>query len=67
MGPTFGKLQAIAKSTSAAAARDWSESDTKALRRIIPTQNLFYLRRLFDEVEQGANNAFGIQPAQTRH
>lgn len=67
MGPTFGKMQAITKATSAAAARDWTESDTKALRRIIPMQNLFYLRGLFNAVEQGANHAFGIQPAQTRH
>jgi hypothetical protein len=66
MGPTFGKMQQIAKATSAAAGRDWSTSDTTALRRVIPTQNLFYLRGLFNAVEQGANNAFGIQPAQPR-
>ncbi len=41
----------------------WSRSDTKAIRKIIPFQNLFYLRGLFDKIEEGVNDQFNI-PAQ---
>jgi hypothetical protein len=30
------------------------------LRKILPFQNLFYIRRLFDQVEEGANRALGV-------
>jgi hypothetical protein len=60
LGPTAGKIEALAQVTGAAAARDWGESDTKALRKLIAFQNVYYLRGLFNQVEKGANNAFGI-------
>lgn len=61
LGPTAGKVQSLLSVTSAASApSQWSEADTKALRRLIAGQNVYYVRRLFDEVEAGANHAFGI-------
>jgi len=60
IGPTAGKVGSLVQATGAAAAGDWQESDTKAVRRLIAMQNLFYLRKLFDQVEEGANNAAGI-------
>jgi hypothetical protein len=39
---------------------EWSASDTHVIRKLIPMQNLFYLRQLFDKVEAGANEAFGV-------
>ncbi|MEO6381987.1 MAG: hypothetical protein ABIO35_08315 [Nitrobacter sp.] len=60
LGPTFGKIQSLAQVTGSAAAGDWKESDTKAVRRMIAGQNLFYLRGMFNQIEFGANNAFGI-------
>jgi hypothetical protein len=48
--------------TGAAASRDWTASDSTAVRRLTAFQNLFYLRGLFNQVEQGANSAFGIPP-----
>ncbi|MEU7656863.1 hypothetical protein AB0C41_33145, partial [Micromonospora taraxaci] len=62
LGPTAGKIQNILSITSACSKpSEWSEADTKAIRRLIAGQNTFYLRRLFDEVEKSANNTFGIE------
>ncbi|MBI5122182.1 MAG: hypothetical protein HZA67_14360 [Rhodospirillales bacterium] len=44
----------------AALRGDWSASDTRALRRLAPWQNLFYLRRLFDAAEEGVNESMGV-------
>ncbi|HWL06447.1 MAG TPA: hypothetical protein VNQ99_16190 [Xanthobacteraceae bacterium] len=61
LGPTWGKIQSLPGLTGAAASGDWSESDTRALRRLIALQNLFYVRGLFNEVERGANGMFGVE------
>jgi hypothetical protein len=61
LGPTAGKLKDAFQVTGSAASRDWSESDTKALRRMIATQNLFWLRGAFNKVEEAANAKLGIQ------
>jgi len=66
LGPTAGKIEDLLKITSAVGRRDWNASDSHSLRRLTFMQNLFYLRRGFDAVEAGANNAFGIQ-APTKH
>lgn len=61
LGPTAGKVQAVLGTMGAAThPSQWSEADTKALRRLIAGQNVFWLRNAFDAVEHGANNAFGI-------
>lgn len=39
---------------------EWSEADVHVARRLIPLQNLFYLRSLFDAAETGMANAFGV-------
>jgi hypothetical protein len=60
LGPSAGKVENILKITSALGRADWNEGDTKALRRVIAGQNLFYVRGLFDKVEESANQALGI-------
>lgn len=62
LGPTAGKVGGIL-STVAAASKpaEWKESDSKALRRLVAGQNVFYIRRLLDQVEKSGNNAFGIE------
>jgi hypothetical protein len=68
LGPTAGKVEALAQVTGAAAARDWKESDTKAVHKLTAFGNLFWLRNAFNAVEAGANNAFGIpMKAPTQH
>lgn len=60
LGPTVGKMKDMTKITSSGASGNWSAGDVKALRRMIAGQNLFYLRGLFNQVEAGADNAFGV-------
>jgi hypothetical protein len=60
LGPTYGKISNLARATSAAGRMDWTEADSHALRMVFLGSNLPYLPRLFDGIEHGANNAFGI-------
>lgn len=60
LGPTYGKASDLGQITYAAANGQWTESDIRKLRQMIPFQNLFYLRQLFDQVEQNAVGFFGI-------
>jgi hypothetical protein len=68
LGPTAGKVESLAQITGAAASRDWSESDTKAVHKLTAFGNLFWLRNALNQVEVGANNAFGVpMKAPTQH
>lgn len=60
LGPTYGKAADLSQITYAAANGEWTESDVRKLRQMLPFQNLFYLRQLFDQVEQNAVGFFGI-------
>lgn len=67
LGPTLGSgLDTTLRVTSAAGRGDWAAGDTAALRRLVPMQNLFYLRRLFDQAEAGINETLGVPPTQAR-
>jgi hypothetical protein len=66
LGPTWGKIESLPKITGALASGEWGESDTKAVRRILPFQNLFYLRGLLNQVEVGINSSAGV-PMKTQH
>ncbi|MDI3563566.1 hypothetical protein [Bradyrhizobium sp. Arg816] len=62
LGPTAGKIGGILSVGSAISKpSEWSEADSKALRRLVAGQNTFYLRGLFNQVEEAGNNAFGIE------
>ncbi|PVE25435.1 hypothetical protein DC522_05945 [Microvirga sp. KLBC 81] len=67
MGPSAGKIETITKATGAAfGEEDWSGRDTANARRLIPFQNLFYLRRLLNQVEDAGNELFGVEPLSRR-
>jgi hypothetical protein len=53
LGPTFGSFASTALVVASAGAKEkeWSESDTRALRRLLPYQNLMILRQAFDKLE----------------
>jgi hypothetical protein len=59
-GPTAGKIEKLAQIGGAASTGEWSASDTTAVRRLAPFQNLLFIRRALDEVEKGVNGAFGV-------
>jgi predicted GIY-YIG superfamily endonuclease len=55
-GPTFGSLaDGILKVTSGTMTEDWTEQDTRALRRLMPYQNLFWFSGVVDQIEESAN------------
>lgn len=60
-GPTIGTVQDTAQVIGAVATGEATASDTRAARRLIPYQNLFYLRGLFDRAEHGLNGALGVE------
>lgn len=57
LGPTISGMQDLAIASGAAISGEVSESDISAMRRLVPTQNLFYWRWLFDEAEEGLAEA----------
>lgn len=59
-GPTAGKIEKMAQIGGATATGEWTASDTTAVRRLMPFQNLFYVRALLDEVEKGVNASMGV-------
>lgn len=53
VGPTFGLADTVIKVAGAATDQnEWTEADTRALRRLIPGQNLSLLRQWFDKLEE---------------
>jgi len=61
LGPSVGTVQDITQITGSAATGEWTKSDSRALRRMIPYQNLMIVRQLFDEMEEGINDGLGVE------
>jgi hypothetical protein len=59
MGPTMGLTETGFRLASAS-REGFAEGDVRALRRMIPYQNLFYFRKLLDQVEKEFNESVGI-------
>ncbi len=53
LGPTFGSFTETTMSvlTAGTSERPWTKSDTRAMRRLLPFQNLMILRQAFDRIE----------------
>lgn len=60
-GPTVGTVKDVAQVTGAASTGEWTPSDSRAMRRMIPYQNLFLARQLFDKMEKGINDSLGVR------
>ena len=61
MGPTFGLIGDTIKTLNGLSnGQEWLESDTRALRRLLPGQNLSILRQGFDEIEANINKSLGV-------
>ena len=53
LGPTFGSmLSTVLKVSGGTADGDIGESDVRAIRRLLPYQNLMIFRQLLDKVEK---------------
>lgn len=53
VGPTAGRIEDLAQVTGALATGDISDSDVNAFRKMLPYQNLFYIRQLLNQLEAG--------------
>lgn len=62
LGPTAGKsadyATAMGTISAAMTGGEISESDIRAIRRLFPYQNLFYIRRFLNQLEEGAAEEF---------
>jgi len=61
LGPTADTIQDMSQIIGATATGDFKQSDTHAVRKLLPYQNLFYLRALMDAAEQGVNESLGVR------
>lgn len=61
LGPSLDAVSDIFQGTGAIAAGDFKQSDLHTLRQLLPVQNLFYLRTLFDRVEKATGRAMGLE------
>jgi len=54
LGPTFGSLLSTTLRVGGAATADyeWTDADTRAMRRLLPYQNLAIIRQGFDKIEE---------------
>lgn len=54
LGPSLGSLLSLTLRLAAGLSGEegWQESDTRALRRLLPGQNLSLLRQIFDKLEE---------------
>lgn len=64
LGPSLGKASDILDVVGAAFRGKITASDTHKVRKLIPMQNLFWARGMFDRAEGGANSMFGIPARQ---
>jgi hypothetical protein len=61
LGPGFGLAEDSINAVNAAlGSREWTGRDTHNTRQLLPWNNLFTIRRAFDEAEKGINQALGI-------
>lgn len=62
LGPSAGLINDSLAVMGAGGDGKWTAAETHAARRLLPYQNLFYLRWLFDSAEDGINQAIGVAP-----
>jgi len=60
LGPSADLVGGVQQITGAAASGEWNETSTRAMRRMLPFQNLVGFKLAVDRAEEAINNAFGI-------
>lgn len=60
LGPTFGGAKDAWDVLASTFSGNWSAHDVKAARRLLPLQNLFYVRGLFDKLQRGLAGVVGV-------
>lgn len=52
MGPSLGTVEDMATVTGAISQGEFTDSEKRKVRKLLPGQNLFYIRRLLNELEE---------------
>ena len=61
-GPTLGLgATGVSLLTSISPDGEFKQRNMRELRKLVPYQNIFYWRKLFDMVEEQANESFGVK------
>lgn len=60
LGPTPDAISDIFQLSGSIFAGDTSKADLRKARQLIPMQNLFYLRGLFNQVEEATGDSLGL-------
>lgn len=60
LGPSVGLIEDFRKLTGDISTGEMTESTTRTARRLLPLQNVFYIRSLLNQMESNVNEAFGI-------
>ncbi|MER9484723.1 hypothetical protein NKI50_01835 [Mesorhizobium sp. M0563] len=63
LGPTLDAASDLFQISGAISAGDFKQSDLHTVRKLLPIQNLFFLRTLFDRVEAATGDALGLPDA----
>jgi hypothetical protein len=59
LGPSVGTVEDFIRVTGSAVSGEWSQTDSKIMKRLIPYNNLFTIRSIFDKTQQGLDEYFG--------
>lgn len=62
LGPTAGATADVFQVSGSIFAGDTSRADLHKARMLIPAQNIFYVRSLFDKVEEATGDRLGLPP-----
>ncbi|MER9776798.1 hypothetical protein [Mesorhizobium sp. M0220] len=63
LGPTLDAASDLFQISGAISAGDFKQSDLHTVRKLLPIQNLFFVRTLFDRVEAATGDALGLPDA----
>lgn len=66
LGPSLGAVQDIFQVSGSVFAGDMTKADLRRLRQLVPLSNLFYVRTLFNQVEEAAGDALGLEETRQR-
>ncbi len=61
LGPSFGTAKDATDVMTATFTGNWSAGNVAAVRRMLPLQNLWYIRSLFDSLERGLGEELGVE------
>lgn len=61
VGPTAGSVGDIGMALELMGGKDLRKSDVHRMRKMLPLQNLFYTRQIFDELEKGLTDTLGVR------